>query len=196
MQKESKTIEEYKREMHSMQLWGNVFGFVCNIIILFIVVCMGLSLLTMFIDKRNQSHTPVETSMLTADASKIPSKQYNTSVQNGYTKNGIKYMKITIGGYSTTRSENQLAVLGDDTACDSEIYTLTIHNEDKFFLKITIPNSITIVRYSVFGEKDFSKKEIKEYKEKAAEYFTHEKYARMRYDDANDYNTEIENMAQ
>lgn len=196
MRKTEFTIEEYKKKMHSMQIRGSIFGFVCYVVIICIVICMGLSLFSMFLNKRSESHTPVDTSMLMAEVTKIPSKQYNTSLQDGYTKNGIKYKKVTIGDYSTIRSENQLEVLGDDTACDTEIYVLTIKNNDKFFLKATVPTSITIVRYSVFGEKTFTKKEIKEYKKYAADYFTHEKYARMHYDDVNNYNTEIENMAQ
>lgn len=190
------SIEEYKKKMRSMQTRGSIFRFVCYIVIICIVFCMGLSIFSMFMEKRSVSHTPVIESMLTAEVTKIPTKQYNTSSQDGYTKNGIKYKKVTIGSYSTIRSEKQLDILGNDTACDTEIYTLTIQNNDNFFLKATVPNSITIVRYSVFGEKNFSKKEIKHYKKEAAEYFTHEKYARMHYDDVNNYNTEIENMAQ
>jgi hypothetical protein len=190
------TINDYKKKMKSLQIRGKVFDFVCNIVILCIVVCMSASLISMFVDKRGESHTPVDISMLTAETNIVPSKQYDTLIQDGYTKNGIAYKKVTIGDYSTVRSEKQLSILGSDTACDTEIYTLTIHNNDNFFLKATIPNSITIVRYSVLGEKEFSKKEIKEYKKIAATYFTHAKYERMHYKDADKYTVAVENIAQ
>lgn len=198
MKKTEFTIEEYKKKMRSIQIRGGIFRFVCNCLMLCIVACSVLVLVDAYVERKNISHTPVKTSMLTEETAVIPSKQYDTKIQSdgSYTKNGIRYMKIAIGNYSTTRSEQQLAILGDDTACDTEIYTLTIHNNDKFFLKVTIPNSITIVRYSIFGEKKFTKQEIKDYKKLAAKYFTYEKYTRMNYNDADDYSVAIKNMAQ
>lgn len=197
MRKEKEmTIDDYKKGMRVLQVKSKVFGTICNLIILFIVICISLSLFSMFMDKRGESHTPVDVSMLTAEVNTLPSRQYNTSIQSGYTKNGVEYKTVTIGEYKTTRSEKQLAVLGADTACDTEIYTLKIRNNDNFFMKATIPGEITIVRYSILGEKKFSEKEIKQYKKEAAQYFTHEKYARMRYKDADNYTVSIENIAE
>lgn len=196
MRTKTYTVADYRKKIKLVKLRGTIFQSLCNVCVLAVFLCMILCVITMFATKREASHTPVLPDMLVSTVEKTPEAQYDTSISTSYVKKGIVYCDVSIGGYTTERSSKELSVFGYDTACDTEIYTLTIENTDQFFLSATVPKSITIVRYSILGDKPFTTKEIEEYEEQAAKYFTYLKYDRLCYEDAASYQTKIQNMAE
>lgn len=191
----TKEKEDYQARLKALKTRNKILGFCCNLALLAMVIVAGFGFYNYYTTMKSSSHTSVTPEMLEITVKNIDKNEYSPSTRTAYVKNGETYYNTTIGKYTTERSYDEIKVLGSDTLCDTEIYTLNIKNTDPFFLSVTIPGEITIVRYSIFGEKRFTKKEIKEYKEMAAKYFTYQKYMRLNFPDADKYKVSIPNMA-
>lgn len=193
--KDALSVNAYKKKIKSLKIRSFILRACCNIALLTMFVCIVLCSVSIYASKKVESHTPVSEEHLAATTDTIPEAQYSTKTATSYVKNGVTYYDLTIGGYTTERKEEELDILGFDTVCDTAIYTLTIYNNDSFFLSATVPHKITIVRYSVLGEKPFSKEDISKYKKQAAKYFTYQKYERMNFEDVDEFYVTIKNMA-
>ncbi|MGN0414489.1 MAG: hypothetical protein ACI4FX_03245 [Agathobacter sp.] len=187
--------EDYQNRVKAMRTRSRILSFFCNAAILAMVIVVAFGLFHYYTTMKSSSHTKVTTDMLEVAVKNFDKNEYSPSTRTAFIKNGKTYYNVTIGKYTTERSADEIEVLGSDTLCDTEIYTLNIKNTDPFFLSVTIPGEITIVRYSIFGEKPFTKKEIKEYKTLAAKYFTYQKYMRLNFPDADKYKVSIQGMA-
>lgn len=196
MGQKQETAGYYQKKMRRLRTKSYIFRKICSAAILVMVAVMGMAGYNFLKEKAARSHTPVTTEMVTVTADTLPEEEYSVKSEKTKVKDGTNFYSVTIGDYTSERSENALKRLGDDTVCDTKIYRLTITNEDRFFFSRFVPRQVTVVRYSFFGEKPFTDEDIKAYRKDAARYFTYMKYKKMRFEDADDYFTELKGMAE
>lgn len=190
------TAEYYRKKMRHLNTAGYIWKKACSLSVLAMMVFLGVAGYNFLKEKAAQSHTPVTADMVTARADSLPEGEYSVKLEKTKVKDGRDIYSVTIGGLSSERGEGAVEKLGSDTVCDTEIYRLTITSNDRFFFSGLVPGEVTLVRYSVLGEKPFSEKEIRKYRKDAARYLTYLKYKAMHFDDADDYITELEGVAE
>lgn len=190
-----KTAETiYTKKLKSAQRNNYLIKVVCNLII---IVCMVNLLATcvMKIEKKRQlQHTEITADMLNVYNETIEKQVYEVSYEEKYTLDDVTYYDLKVGPFTILAPESIIVRLKNNTMIETEIYHLTIENTDKYLLSNHDKKAIEFIRIPELGGENFTDKEVKRYTEKAAKYFTYNKYKRLRFSEAEDYSVELDDM--
>lgn len=169
-------IKDCDKRMEKLTFRRQVAHTIRNTIVWIYIVIAVFSCAAHVSNLYHTAKIPTTESDISAKKVKLDRKTYAVSYKSGDRIDGIDFYDVTIGPEKIPIAKDQyFKIFGTNTKVTTEVYILSLHDDETYFMKFLRPDCMKVVRFSCLGQHDFTKSEINGYKKTAAKYLGKQK---------------------